>query len=311
MSSQDISRANNIIYPCENRYMLVISVPGGHKMSIRYNREKATKTLGPKASLLVTTLYEKSRTIFRLRDVMDILKMDNRKAANFIRKLVDRGVVARLRPGLYALIPFEIGTSREYAGNPYLIARALVGGKDYYVSHGSAMEIHGMTTQPQFRVYVSVLRRVRNVTVSGIEFVFVRVKKEHYFGATEHWATKQEKVLVSDPEKTIVDGLLRPEYCGGVSEVAKALWIARDALDVNRLTLYALKVGKGSVIRRLGFLLELYDMGSWENREMLKLHLTKTYSLLDPNLPPEGKFYSKWKLRLNVTPEELMAITRT
>ncbi len=280
-------------------------------MSIKHNRRKTTKTLGPKASLLVTTLYEKNRTVFRLRDVMEILKMDNKKAANFIRKLVERGVVARLRPGLFVLIPYEIGASHEYVGDPYLIARELAGGKGDYISHGSAMEIHGMTTQPQLRVYVSVLRRMKNIIISGTEFVYVSMKKEHYFGTTEYWATKQEKVLVSDPGKTIIDCLLHPEYSGGVSEVAKALWIARDTLDVNRLTLYALKVGKGSVIRRLGFLLELYNIGSWENREMLKLHLTKTYSLLDPQLPLEGKFYSKWKLRLNVTPEELIAITRT
>ncbi len=237
--------------------------------------------------------------------------MDRGRAGNFIRKLVNRGVVARLKSGLYTLIPYELGKSSEYMGDPYVIARELAGGKDYYISHGSAMEIHGMTTQPQLRVYISVLKRTRNISIGGTEFIFVSIKKERYFGITEYWATKQEKVLVSNPERTIIDGLLHPEYSGGVSEVAKALWIARETLDVTRLALHALKIGKGSVIRRLGFLLELYEIGSCENREMLKLHLTRTYSLLDPHLPPEGKFNSKWRLRLNITSEELITITRT
>jgi predicted transcriptional regulator of viral defense system len=33
--------------------------------------------------------------------------------------------------------------------------------------------------------------------------------------------------------------------------------------------------------------------------------LTATYHLLDPVLPAEGKFLSRWRLRLNVSPEEI------
>ena len=33
--------------------------------------------------------------------------------------------------------------------------------------------------------------------------------------------------------------------------------------------------------------------------------LTATYQRLDPLLPAEGAFLSRWRLQLNVTPEEL------
>jgi predicted transcriptional regulator of viral defense system len=33
--------------------------------------------------------------------------------------------------------------------------------------------------------------------------------------------------------------------------------------------------------------------------------LTATYQRLDPLLPAEGVFLSRWRLQLNVTPEEL------
>jgi hypothetical protein len=59
--------------------------------------------------------------------------------------MVVRGVVARAVPGLFQLVPFELGRVREFAGNPLLLARALVHDHAYYLSHGTAMEIHGMT----------------------------------------------------------------------------------------------------------------------------------------------------------------------
>jgi predicted transcriptional regulator of viral defense system len=39
--------------------------------------------------------------------------------------------------------------------------------------------------------------------------------------------------------------------------------------------------------------------------------LTATYNLLDPLLPREGKYLSRWKLRLNVTREEIETIRTT
>jgi Fic family protein len=80
-------------------------------MSRQYN--KATKTLGPQAAHLVTKLYDKNRVIFRLKDIQKILALNNANARNFIRKLVGRGVVTKLKPGLFILVPFELGKERE------------------------------------------------------------------------------------------------------------------------------------------------------------------------------------------------------
>jgi predicted transcriptional regulator of viral defense system len=145
----------------------------------------------------------------------------------------------------------------------------------------------------------------------GIEFRFIYNQKKYFFGISDHWVTKQEKVKVSDLERTIIDGLKQPEYFGGLTEVAKGLWIRHQEIKVNRLIGYAIKIGVGAVIRRLGFLLELYKIGTSEDWEILSSHLTETYVRLDPLLPSEGKFLRKWRLQLNVSPEELLSVVRT
>lgn len=225
--------------------------------------------------------------------------------------MINRGVVTRLKAGLFILVPFEMGRGREYLGNPFIVARELCGTLDYYISHASAMEIHQMVTQPQLVVYTSTPKFLRPRMVLGTEFRFVRCKPDKFFGYSDNWVTKTEKVQASDLERTIVDGLKQPEYCVGISEIAKGFWIRRDDIVPGRLVDYALNINVGAVVRRLGFLLELFEMEAYRELERLRERLTMTYSILDPVLPDEGKFLARWHLKLNVSPEEIEAVVRT
>lgn len=270
------------------------------------------KTLGPQAAKLVISLYEQNRLFFDLQDVMEITGLSLVSARSFIRKLVDRGVSTRLKPGLFNLVPFELGRERLFMGNPLLIAREILAvDQGYYFSHGTALDIHGMLTQPQLAVIVSTVKARRPITVLGVEFRFVHCKSSHLFGLVDHWVTKQDKVPVSDLERTIIDGLKQPEYCGGVTEVAKGLWLRREDINVSRLIQYAKRLGIGAVIRRLGFILDIYKIGTPQEHEKLRSLLTTTYVRLDPVLPAEGKLLRRWRLQLNVLPQELLALVRT
>jgi predicted transcriptional regulator of viral defense system len=269
------------------------------------------KTLGPQAAKLVTTLHERGRPVFRLDDVREITGLSESSARSFARKLVHRGVATRLKPGLFILVPFELGKERQYLGSPLVVAREIMNGDDYYLSHATAMEIHGMLTQPQLIVTVTTPKPRRPLTILGVQFRFVRCQRAHLFGLTERWVTKQEKVRVSDLERTVIDGLKQPEHCGGLTEVAKGLWMRRQDVNVDRLMQYAKRIGVGAVIRRLGFLLETYEMADAQELERLRKELTATYVRLDPVLPAEGKRLRRWCLQLNVDPKELRAVVRT
>jgi predicted transcriptional regulator of viral defense system len=270
-----------------------------------------SKTLGPQSALLVTTLHERSRPIFTLADAEDITGLKAASARTLVHKLVGRGVATRLRPGVFQLVPPELGHESQYLGNPYVVARELMGGKPYYVSHASAMDIHNMVTQPQLVVCVTSPKPMRGRSVLGTEFRFIRCKPKDFFGTIDHWVNKQEKVTVSDLERTVLDGLRQPEYCGGVTEVAKGLWIRRTDMDVGRLAEYAIRLGVGAVMHRLGFLMELYELGTAADRERLRESAGGTYSLLDPVLPSQGKHTARWHLRLNVDPDEFRAVIGT
>jgi predicted transcriptional regulator of viral defense system len=173
------------------------------------------------------------------------------------------------------------------------------------------MDIHQMVTQPQLDVYTTVTKQIRDQKILGTDFHFVTNKAEHFFGLQKHWVDKSEVVLVSDLEKTVLDGLKMPEYCGGITEVAKGFWMKRQEMSVTKLVDYAEKLNVGAVYRRLGFLLATYDMPCPSELERLQRKMNSSYLLLDPTLPSEGKYQVRWRLRLNITRDELLAVVRT
>lgn len=277
-------------------------------MNTKYH---TTKTLGRQTSSLFVELNERGKTTFNLRDVEDITGLRGSSARTLILKAERRGLVTRLRAGLYTLIPFELGRATEYVGDPHVIAKELCAGHRYFLSHASAMELHRMVTQPQLTIYVSTSLRKPTLHIHGYEYRFVAVKPEQIFGLTEIWITKQQAIKVSDKERTIIDGLRQPEYAGGIPEVAKALWMTRSEIKLSRLLDYAHRFQNGALTRRLGFLLELYKVAPSGQLERLRTKLTSTYDRLDPTLPKGGPFQARWRLQLNIDEAELEAIPHT
>lgn len=285
-------------------------------MTIKDNNQ-LIKTLGTQATTLLLGLYEIEKRTFTLADASGVIGLQNQSLRNLIHRLLKKGMITRLSSGLYTIVPFELGYTQKYLGNPYVVAREISQKKfkkkpaQYYISHSSAMDIHQMVTQPQLIMYTTVTQQIREHQILGTQFHFVTCKLHHYFGYKKHWIDKFEMVLVSDLEKTILDCLKMPQYCGGITEIAKGFWMKRTEIDPRKLLDYAQKLNVGAVYQRLGYLLEIYEINCGHEIQLLQKKITKTYLLLDPTLPDEGKYNARWRLRLNILKEELLSIIRT
>jgi predicted transcriptional regulator of viral defense system len=269
------------------------------------------KTSRSRTASLLVALYESGRTMFTTAEAARITGLTVPLASSLLHKARKRGIVSQLKRGLFVIVPPELGSSAEYAGNPYLIARYLAGDAPYYLSHASAMELHRMVTQPQFVIFVSSTKRLPKQTLHGTQFRFVLVKTKDFFGNTKHWVTKQESIEISDLERTILDGLRHPEYCGGITDVAKGLWMRHADIDVAKLLDYAKRLHVGSIYRRLGYLLELFSIATEAELQSLRNSLTASYVPLDPSLPSGGPHIANWRLQLNIPAEELLAVRST
>jgi predicted transcriptional regulator of viral defense system len=278
---------------------------------MRTNHNSNLKTTRGRMANLLMALYDSGRTTFTTANAAQITGLTVPLASSLLHKAQKRGLVSRLKRGLFLIVPPELGSSVEYTGNPYLIARYLVAGTPYFLSHASAMELHRMVTQPQFVIFVSSTKRIPRQTLHGTQFRFLFLKTKDFFANTKHWVTKQESVEISDLERTILDGLRHPEYCGGITDVAKGLWMRHADISVARLLDYAKRLHVGAVYRRLGYLLELFSLAAEADLRSLRESLTATYVPLDPSLPREGSHIAKWRLQLNIPADELLAVRST
>lgn len=280
-----------------------------HKNSDKYLSKTETK--------LFIDLLQKGRTTFTSNDVATITGLRDGSVNNFTYLLTKKGLATRLDSGLYNIVPLDLVDTGNYFENEYLVAKEIVKKKTksesphYFISHGSAMTIHQMVTQPFLPTYCTVTSQILNKKILGADFKFISTKPELYFGYQKHWVNNTEQVLVSDLERTIIDGLKSSEYCGGLTEVAKGFWIKRNEFNYDRLYSYIDKMNVSAICGRLGFLLETYEINNIFLLELLKSKINKSYALLDPNLPDEGSYISNWKLRLNIGTDELKSIVRT
>jgi predicted transcriptional regulator of viral defense system len=284
---------------------MAVCLPG---QQMRTNYNSNLKTSRSRMANLLMALYDSGRTTFTTAEAAEITRLTVPLASSLLHKARKRGLVSQLKRGLFVIVPPELGSSPEYTGNPYLVAHYLAGDAPYFLSHASAMELHRMVTQPQFVTFISSTKRIPKQTLHGTQFRFVLLKPKDFFGTTKHWVTKQESVDISDLERTVLDGLRHPEYCGGITDVAKGLWMRHADVSVPKLLEYARRLRVGSVSRRLGYLLELFGIANEAELQSLRTSLTATYILLDRSVPREGSHLAKWRLQLNIPAEELLAV---
>jgi len=263
-------------------------------------------TLGRRSAPFINRLLAQGKFIFMLEDACAVYGQGRSKTAKFISDLVKRGVVIRIKSGVY-LIP-QAGREHMQLSSWPIIARELLGNVYYFISHYSAMRLHGMTTHPSMKVYVTSSRRKRSKTIHNISYHFIYSKPEHLWGEMSYWVTKQEMVIVSDIERTLLDGFDRPEFCGGLKDVIRALWSKQSEINWKRLLEYAEKFRTKAAVKRLGFVLDMLAIGGDITSSLAELAIpSNNYILLDPSAKREGKYMKRWYIRVNANIDELKA----
>jgi len=261
-------------------------------------------TLGPHETKLLFTLEARGSDLFSLSEAQEILRIPKQAAADVLYRLRKKGRAVEVRKGSYLLVPARAGAEGGWSENILRVIAAIL--RDgYYVGFATAMSYWGMTEQVPRIVHVVIPGQRRPFQFQGQRVRFVSLKREHIFGIVAE-PLEKGTFNVSDREKTILDGLLFPEYCGGVCEVAKALWASRGELRWARMREHLRRLGVDAVRRRLGYLLDVLEIDT-SLRQKLPRDF-RGFRWLDPTAPKSRLAYSKdWGLILNLEPAELLA----
>lgn len=267
----------------------------------------------PKQSLVGIELvrllaYEGDRifTTDRARQLAPRVGLKDAYLVEALHHLRRNNWIVPLRRGLYALSSMVPGVANVHE---FEVAAALVA--PAMISHWSAMNYHGLTEQIPRDVFVltttdawiprpSTDRAARSESgfrAGDTTYRFVQVKPDRFFGGAPQWFG-EVRVPMTDLERTLLDGLSMPRYCGDFAEVLHAVQVGLDRLNIELISEYAVRLGV-TTAKRLGWVLESQGVPRAELTALAELPI-KGYRKLDPTGPRKGSCNSRWMIQENL-----------
>ena len=214
--------------------------------------------------------------------------------------------IVPLRRGLYAL---SSATPGVHAAHEFEIAMAIV--EPAAISHWSALHHHGLTEQIPRAVFVlttteATVPRDRGrrsdgfrsgYQVGGTTYRFIQIRPQRFFGVRRIWVG-DSRAWVTDLERTLLDGLSMPRYCGDFGEVLHAFETGIGRVDLKRIAEYASRVD-AVTSKRLGWALERNGVSGSLVDRLADVPLKGRHKL-DPSGAASGPVNRRWMLLENL-----------
>ncbi|MDR2814285.1 MAG: hypothetical protein LBB79_06495 [Prevotellaceae bacterium] len=269
------------------------------------------KNIANFSAKILAEINSQDKRWFALQDVYSLFSnLSEIQIRVQLKRMVDEGLLMRICDGVYYIIPYE-QNSETFMPDWHLLAEPLVQG-NFYIGYYSALQIHQLITQPSLKEQIVVSKRIKpsEKTIKGVKFQFIYHNEKHFFGYKRVWIDNFNKVFCSDLEKTIVDCLYKPDYAGGIVEIAKAIFMAKDKINYETLLQYALRFDAQVAIKRLGYLLELLEIKT-PIIDALQKERSFSIALLDTEAPKVGKILTRWSIQQNIDVETIKSAILT
>jgi len=254
---------------------------------------------GPNRALL-EQLHRGTTGPFTVEEAAALLALPRGRVRRLLSYLAGRGWLSRVCRGLYITVPLGARDPAAWLADPWSVANKLFA--PCYLGGWTALQ-HWELTDQIFRdvvVFTALEVKRKHRTVQGTTFRLRSLPAEKHFGTRAVWRDRA-RLLVSDPARTIVDVLDRPEVGGGIRHVAECLveFLESRNRDDVALVDYADRLGNRTVFKRLGFLVESKGMEARGLLEACRERMSSGLSPLDPGVEAAGRIVKRWNLFVN------------
>ncbi len=225
--------------------------------------------------------------------------------------MADAGLIRRLKRGLYA-VTGKLPGSR--APHDFAIATAMF--TPSAISHASALNFHGLSEQAPQAVTCMTTKKImtpsmrskrrsladapRTWVVDDLRIMFFSVSPARFIGIEQVWVDAENKVPITDRERTLLELFLSPRTFGGLAEAVSVLDEHRRTLDLEKLVRYALEIKVVVTAKRLGWALEAAGAPRAILKRLRAVPVKRVQSL-DPTRPAKGPVIRDWMLQDNFT----------
>ncbi|MGC2035150.1 MAG: type IV toxin-antitoxin system AbiEi family antitoxin [Thermoplasmata archaeon] len=228
-------------------------------------------------------------------------------ARKIAHDLVKKGWLQRVGRGRYLLNPSRHGPDAIPDTDPFRLGSRIV--SPYYFGFSTAAELLGFLPQTSRLYYIVSPKRGSAPWIHAAQFRRITVDPGRFFGF-ERIDRRGESISISDPERTVIDCLSRPEFSGGLGGVVKVIESAARTLKWGRMDRYLRRLGSRSLTLRLGYLVESFGpTGLSPTRWLDRARAQPDDPYIPLGAPKEfgrrGVRDPRWHLILNV-PEALL-----
>lgn len=216
--------------------------------------------LGALETQLLAYCQMRDRPAVRSEEVTEALGLTPTQTRELVSRLSRRGLIARVRRGLY-LVPPRIPPGGRWSPNEFLALETLIRDRagTYQICGPSAFQRYGFDEQVPNRVYAynNVISGERKVGSAAFSLIKV---DEGRLGDTDTITTPDGvRAVYSSRARTLVDAVYDWSRFGSLPRAYD--WIraelARDGNAAKAIAAAAIQYGNTSTLRRLGKLFEL------------------------------------------------------
>lgn len=211
--------------------------------------------------------------LFTQNDIAKMINKNQKYVKTLLHRLNEQGFIKRIERGKYTVHD----DSLIFASHIVIPS---------YFSLWTALRYYNMTQQQPRRFFLMCPIKRRSIKLNDLEIVFSSTK--HIFGYRKERYNDFD-IFMAEPEKAIIDSLL---FKIPIEDVDIAL--DYEEINFQKLSEYAKKTKNTSLIKRLGYLLEIKKRNSYGLKA-----LDSNYILLDYSGKRKGRKNKKWKIIIN------------
>jgi predicted transcriptional regulator of viral defense system len=256
-------------------------------------------TLSSSETNLLSQLAAQGKSIFSISDAKQLWESPT-PIKTTLHRLEKKGWVLRVKRGIYLVVPLEAGPERTWTESPLVIAPYLI--QPSSAAYWTALNYWQMTEQIPRITFVQSTKRKLPVEILGMRFQFITIKNKRFFGVIER-SLNDKNFHVTDREKTLLDCANRPDLSGGILQLAEVLENSYTEIEWSKLNTYFKRWGGGTVIKRLGYLIDRLQIpitGREQHLSNWQKMISRGISLLEPGGSKSGPIVSQWGLRINI-----------
>lgn len=245
---------------------------------------------------LIEWLEQNNHWFVTTEEIADFLSISKQEARRMGFTLSLKKWFITLKQNEYLLLQ-SLTKDQPAAIHPLVIGSHLI--DPYYFSFSTAAAYHKLVPVNTKMVHIVTTTIRNNPDIHGISYRFIHVTPRKFFGYTPV-SIDGQKVNMAEKEKIFVDGLEKFKYMGGLTEVIRLLKNNIQNLDVQRLVDYTVLMGSSTLIQRVGYVLDHFDVSFDE--DFLKSYSLGVLTYLDPYSTSDMKPRrdEKWNLMINI-----------